>query len=278
MTFITKKAISIKNTKTITEAHICDYLGEHPEYLGFGELELIEKERPTLTGRIDLLLGDGDSQRFIVEAQLGQLDPSHIIRAIEYWNHQRNTYPQYSYTVVIIAEDFSRYLDVLNVLSNIPFVAIKASLYEGNQLQFDKVFERVVAIDDEIIDQETYDREFWVKKSDSKSFAAAEKMIAEIILPVNRELTLAYMKNYLGIKVLNGRLSFLKIKLTKKSIYIDIKRGLDEKLEELVDKANITIDYRTRRGGEYRLTFDLEKLSQEQHDGLQEIVKHVTEQ
>lgn len=69
---------------------------------------------------------DTGSVRYIIEIQLGELDPSHIIRLIEYWDYERKQSPDKEYRAVIIAEKFSRYLNILSLLqATMPIIALQ---------------------------------------------------------------------------------------------------------------------------------------------------------
>ncbi|GAB1483229.1 hypothetical protein MASR2M78_20450 [Treponema sp.] len=67
-----------------------------------------------------------------IEVMLGERDPSHIIRTIEYWDNEKRRYPQRQYFAVLIAESFDRrYFNVVQLLSlNIPMLAIQVDLLE----------------------------------------------------------------------------------------------------------------------------------------------------
>ena len=63
-----------------------DLIFANPGILGLGELIPVSKEKKqSKGGRLDILLEDPeDKSRYEVEVMLGETDPSHIIRAIEY--------------------------------------------------------------------------------------------------------------------------------------------------------------------------------------------------
>ena len=65
--------------------------------------------------------------RYTVEVQLGRLDESHLIRAIEYWDIERRRFPQYDHVAVVVAEDVtSRFLNVISLMNRtIPLIAIQ---------------------------------------------------------------------------------------------------------------------------------------------------------
>lgn len=86
---------------------------------------------------MDLLLFDGDSTRYEVKLMLGAIDPSHIIRCIEYWDSERRRYPGYEHIAVLVAEDITtRFLNVMSLMAgNVPLIAIQlCALKVGEQL------------------------------------------------------------------------------------------------------------------------------------------------
>jgi hypothetical protein len=69
---------------------------------------------------------------FEVELQLGETDPSHIIRTIEYWDNQKRRWPSRSHTAVLVAERItSRFFNVVHLLSKaVPIVGIQANIVQ----------------------------------------------------------------------------------------------------------------------------------------------------
>ena len=103
--YISHEKISLKNHPDFNERWGQDRIAEQPSIIGLGDIILKDYERiQPHAGRLDLLLQNIESkQRYEVELQLGKLDESHIIRAIEYWDLERKRYPQYDHCAVIIA-------------------------------------------------------------------------------------------------------------------------------------------------------------------------------
>lgn len=136
--FVRHEAVSLKNHPEFSEKWLQDRIAEDASILGLGDLVLVERERvQERSGRLDLLLTDGDATRYEVELMLGQTDPGHIIRCIEYWDIERRRYPGYEHVAVIIAEDItSRFLNIMSLMAgNIPMIAIQLSaLKVANQL------------------------------------------------------------------------------------------------------------------------------------------------
>jgi hypothetical protein len=71
-------------------------ISDDPSLLGLGDLQVIKRERTQLSGgRIDFLMADFENDiRYEIEVMLGAVDESHIIRTIEYWDVERQRYPQ----------------------------------------------------------------------------------------------------------------------------------------------------------------------------------------
>ena len=88
---VSMERISLRNPKDINEKMIQDYIYENPSCLGLGDLTALTKEKTQPSGgRLDLLMADDDNNtRYEMEIQLGETDPSHIIRTIEYWDTER---------------------------------------------------------------------------------------------------------------------------------------------------------------------------------------------
>ena len=109
MDYVKHNPITLKGHPDFNELWLCDRIAEDTSILGLGEIDFRDRERiQPGAGRLDLLFSTSDATtRFEVEVQLGRTDESHIIRTIEYWDIERNRYPQYEHVAVIVAEDIS---------------------------------------------------------------------------------------------------------------------------------------------------------------------------
>jgi len=129
------KKVFIRNAGK-DEYWLQDLIYENPSILGLGNLQPVTKEKLQPSGgRLDILLKDPvDNTMYEVEVMLGETDPSHIIRSIEYWDNERRKYPQRQHIAVLVAESFDRkYFNIVQILSlNIPMIAIQADLLEVN--------------------------------------------------------------------------------------------------------------------------------------------------
>ena len=97
LNFFRHDLLSLRRNSQIDEQWIGDKIEEDPSLIGLGEeVEVIKRERRQPHGRLDFLMQDEDEKiRYALELQLGSADPSHIVRAVNYWNHERKTHPDY---------------------------------------------------------------------------------------------------------------------------------------------------------------------------------------
>ena len=103
-----------------------DIIYDNPKVLTLGNLVPVNKEKKQSSGgRLDILLKDPEqNSMYEVEVMLGETDPSHIIRSIEYWDNEKRKYPQRQHFCVLVAEKFDRrYFNVIQIMSlNIPII------------------------------------------------------------------------------------------------------------------------------------------------------------
>lgn len=132
----------------LNEAWLQQQILDDPSLLGFGDLQVIKRERIQASGgRIDFLMADFENDiRYEVEVMLGPVDESHIIRTIEYWDVERQRYPALQHCAVIVAEEItSRFFNVIRLLNRaVPLVAIQLSAFQFNNevvLQFIRVLD-----------------------------------------------------------------------------------------------------------------------------------------
>jgi hypothetical protein len=113
----------------LDEKWLQDQICQDPAILGIPGVMFTRREKnQPMGGRIDIILTDEDNEiRYEVEVMLGRLDPSHIIRCVEYWDIERTRSRQYEHRAVIIAEDItSRFFNVIWLLNRaVPIIAIQ---------------------------------------------------------------------------------------------------------------------------------------------------------
>lgn len=205
--FTRHEVISLKQHPGFSEKWLQDTIADDPSILGLGDLELIDRERPQEhSGRLDLLLSDGDAIRYEVELMLGSTDPSHIIRCIEYWDTERRRYPGYERIAVLVAEDITtRFLNVMSLMAgNIPMIAIQLNtLKVGEQilLDFVKVLNQTSLRRDDVIDRPgpAVDRSYWDEKVGTEIMSIADGMLTLANDAGDGRFELRYVRSHVGI-------------------------------------------------------------------------------
>ncbi len=283
MKLVPLERIPLKSHPQINEAWLQDQIAENPSILGLGDLELHDRERrQTSGGRLDLLL-QNDDQRYEVELQLGSTDESHIIRTIEYWDHERKRFPQYQHIAVIVAEEItSRFFNVISLFNGaIPIIAMQVAGYQqpdGISLVFTKILEQrnfgLIEEADEGSSEMT-DRNYWINKIGEHSMGLADKMF-ELILREENSSDFYFTKIYLGILLSGQRSMVVTVRPRVNFIIVGVRapeqEGWTYRFEQ--EEPNYW-DYNIRRGN-YRFRFhSIESL--EQATVFQEFVKQVLE-
>jgi hypothetical protein len=134
----------------LDERWVHEQIKKDPSILGLGDLKLREPERVQVGGgRLDLLLENLEAdphEWYETEVQLGETDPSHIVRCIEYWDHEKRRLPGYGHRPVLIAEKINgRFYRVIQLFGTaIPIVAIQMTALRtdnGILLHFTKMLD-----------------------------------------------------------------------------------------------------------------------------------------
>lgn len=230
--------------------------------LGLGDVDVkdVERRQPH-AGRLDILLFDADNNtRYEVEIQLGATDESHIIRTLEYWDHERRRFPQYEHVVVIVAEDVTgRFLNVINLFNQaVPLIAIQLSaLRVGDVLTLccTKVLDIVLPDPEEADEpgQET-DRAFWESKGSPDTVALADRLL-QILNEQGDPMELKYNKYYIGLHR-NGIVdNFQAFRPRKGHLIWEVRLPQSDELNATIADSGLTTMAYSKRWGRYR--FDL---------------------
>ena len=268
-TYTNFEQINLKNHPQLNEKWVQEQIAANPKILGLGDLILKDKERRQPTaGRLDLLFQDVDApRRYEVELQLGQTDPSHIIRTIEYWDIERKRYRQYDHVAVIIAEDItSRFLNVISLFNGaIPIVALRlAALQHGDEigLVFTKVLDQtqIGEIDDEEEVAEVTDRAYWEEQRGSKKTVADVDALLSMIHEFDNTVELKYNKFYIGLARDGVPDNFVLFKAQKKRVVAEVKLARSEQTDAELDDREL--NYNEYGHGRYRLVLTHEDIEQ----------------
>lgn len=226
-----------------------DLIYENPSILGLGDLISVSKEKKQSTGgKLDILLKNPeDNSMYEIEVMLGETDPSHIIRTIEYWDIEKRRYPQRQHFPVLIAESFNRrYFNVIQILSlNIPMIAIQADLLEvGGQkiINFTKILD---IYEEQAEDDETNIVNETIWTSNANWTLQSAKELLNIINSSRQTLKLIFTQRYVALINTRGNAYWLYKRTNPKS-YLGFKEKNDEKVEAIksvLDNASIPFTY-----------------------------------
>jgi predicted transport protein len=263
------KHVSLKSHPELNEAWVQNIIADDPSILGLGDVVLRDKERQQpRAGRLDILLQDADSnRRYEVEIQLGDVDESHIIRTIEYWDIERKRYPQYEHCGVIVAENItSRFLNVIGLFNGmIPLIAIQMTAIEtdgGMGLSFIKVLDEMVlgmTDEDEAINEPT-DRAFWENKRSNKKIVAIADKVLELAKQIKPALELKYNKYYIGMAANGVADNFATYTPKKSYMHLSLKLRKSEEVSEKLEESGLSLmDY--SRHGRYRIVLNGEDVA-----------------
>ncbi|TET54226.1 MAG: hypothetical protein E3J64_02235 [Anaerolineales bacterium] len=261
MEYIKPERIWLREHPQLDERWVQERIAEDPAILGLGDLILKDRERlQPRAGRLDLLLQDPETnRRYEVEVQLGQMDESHIIRTIEYWDIERKRYPQYDHCAVIVAEDItSRFLNVIGLFNGfIPLIAFQMSaLRIGDQIAliFTKVLDELALglVDEDEEVREIADRAYWESRATKATVAMVDELL-EIIRAFDPALALKYNKFYIGLAKNDQPNNFAIFRPRKNNLRLEVRLEPSEGLERKLNEAGLDLMEYSRRTGRYRV-------------------------
>jgi hypothetical protein len=210
--------------------------------LGLGDLVVRDTERrQSKGGRLDILLErPGDASMYEVELQLGDTDPSHIIRSIEYWDREKRRWPKKKHKAVLVAEKITtRFFNVVQLLSKaVPIIGIQVNIVqigESQALHFTTIINTSDEEEDEEEEGPQTDENYWRDNYPSAHECAMwyRDLLVKAGGDVRAKFTKGWITLYLGGKV---RASVPARKNNRAQIYI---QKLDEKdLQEAEDQLN----------------------------------------
>lgn len=246
--FTFAEKLSLKNSPDFNEDWLQNKIAENPQILGLGELDLIERERKHKSGRLDILLADTQNdKRYEVEIMLGELDASHIIRCLEYWDIEKKRYPHYEHCAVIVAEDItSRFLNVLSLFNgHIPLIAIQLNaLKVGNKivLDFVTVMNQFALRRDDTVEAKLVEtnRDYWNKRATKKTVEIVDKLLEILNNNLDSSQQLNYNKYYIGLNDGFKSRNFIHFKPKKQFTHIFFELANKQEWVEKLDDLGIT--------------------------------------
>lgn len=242
-----------------------DIIYDNPKILGLGNLIAVNKEKKQSSGgRLDILLKDPtDNSMYEVEVMLGETDPSHIIRAIEYWDNEKRKFPQRQHFCVLVAESFDRrYFNVIQLMSlNIPMIAVQADLLEVNNekiLNFTKIIDIYSEPEEDESEIKQVNESTW--NNDSPWTNSNAKALHEILKGKHDRINFRYTQSYISINI-DGRNDYWLCKRMKptSALFFSVK---DEEKAESIKKIleEKEIEYTYNRYKEFMLSVDVDSI------------------
>jgi len=258
------KKIFVRNAGK-DEYWLQDIIYENPKILGLGDLVAVNKEKKQSSGgRLDILLKEpSENLMYEVEVMLGETDPSHIIRSIEYWDNEKRKYPQRQHFCVLIAESFDRrYFNVIQLMSlNIPMIAIQADLLEVNGekiLNFSKILDIYIEPEENEEDIKQVNESTWTMDSSWTNLNAKE--IFDSLKTKHDRIDLRYTQSYISINI-DGRNAYWLCKRIKPTSALFFSVKDDEKAEAIKKKFEENdIGYTYNRYKEFMLNVDIKSI------------------
>ena len=243
--------------KISSEQWLEDRIVEDTSLLGLGDLDVIERQKSQPPGgKLDLLLRDPETlTRYVVELQLGATDPSHIIRAIEYWDVERRRYPQYEHVAVIVAEDVTgRFFNVINLFNGmIPLIAIQMKYVEVNgnhALVATRVLDRIRLGIEEEDGGEPADQVTW-KSRYPWSMPVVDRLV-EMIRAIDNSAQPNYRKAHIGLTS-NGKVAnYVVFNPQKNAVLTSFRIPHDQELTDRLEEGGLALHAYSSKFGVYQ--------------------------
>ncbi|MGC9292643.1 MAG: hypothetical protein ACP5EP_07945 [Acidobacteriaceae bacterium] len=279
MDYIKANVLFMKhNPQLVNEAFIQRLIADDPSILGLGQLELKDKEHiQPGAGRLDLLLKDPEDEcRYEVEVQLGETDPSHIIRTIEYWDNERRRYPEIDHVAVIVAEKItSRFFNVIGLFNKfIPIIAIQMTALEvaGKQtVVFNRMLDLTLKEHEQQGEGPTDDQD-WKQKYGKSTLKIADEIQALISADVSPDVKLKFNKQFIGTTIRGQSKIFFTLRELAKFVRLSIKLEQTPELDTMIQNDGLKFTYDPVKG-KYR--FQLKDGDIQKHRQLlSRLIKH----
>jgi hypothetical protein len=239
----------------LDEVWLQQQIAQDPSLLGLGELAILKKEKTQPSGgRIDFLMADPDDDtRYEVEVMLGEVDASHIIRTIEYWDAERQRYPTLEHRAVIVAEEITaRFFNVIRLLNRaVPIIALQLSAFRfGDEI----VLQFVTVLDtyefggepEEEESAEPVDRGYWERNSKPESLAVVEPIKA--LVPTTRgQARITYNKYHIALGTSAYNFCWFYPRKAALSCNVEIKVGAEKRPEIIERLQQAGIEARNHR-------------------------------
>ena len=260
--YLKSQRMSLEKNTQLDKSWVKQQIADDPSILELGDLVVRDIDpRITHAGWPDLLLQDSEkARRYVVHLQLGASDETQIIRAIESYDAQEQSLPQYEYRAVLVAEDIaSRHLNVISLINGtVPFIAIQMQTFQVGEyitLLFSKVTGKRLrsSVDaDEDIETTPADPAYWEKHASKETVALVDQML-ELVHDIDPTLNLKYNTSFIGLERDGQPVDFVKFIPCKSQLGFEIRLPLTDELSTKVDTAGLSTLEHDRNGNYCRL-------------------------
>jgi hypothetical protein len=239
--------MDIKNATATTlkqigkdEKWLQDWLTEDPQRLGIGNVAIKAKELRHYVGkggRLDILAYNAAIDTYYeIEIMLGECDPDHGFRVLDYWARERLRHPNSRHVAVLVAEDLSgRYKTVIEALTqHLPLIAVELkTLQLGTEPPVATTFAVVFSQPDDLVLQPAdeperaeglvpNDEETW--RATRPEFTEAAKLMYKTYLEKVGPTTIDFSaKSYISLK--KGKRAWFPMWPRQDGFYVYIPRG-----------------------------------------------------
>ena len=260
--YLKSQRISLEKNTQLDKSWVKQKIADDPSILELGDLVVRDIDRTnTHAGWPDLLLQDSEkARRYVVHLQLGASDETQIIRAIESYDAQEQSLPQYEYRAVLVAEDIaSRHLNVISLINGtVPFIAIQMQTFQVGEyitLLFSKVTGKRLrsSVDaDEDVETTPADPAYWETHASKETVALVDQML-ELVHDIDPTLNLKYNTSFIGLERDGQPVNFVKFIPCKSQLGFEIRLPLTDELSTKVDTAGLSTLEHGRNGSYCRL-------------------------
>lgn len=270
------------------EKRIQKEIEQEPELLGLGKMTLKAKEKRQINGRLDLQFKGEDSKtRYEVELQLGKLDNDHLLRCVQYWNHERRKCPQLKHYAVIVAEEIPEYMLEAIMLFKVPIIAIKISIDQNSgKIAAAKrldlpIYEWAIVesqegaeIDDDIT---PYDMAYLETKLSEVSLRVLNE-IYRLAREVNPETEMNITKNYVGFTDCD-LYSYMFVRNKDDSLILELVLDELPEIKDMIQEAGLSFKnpgnpytiHKNKRG-HYDIQISMEDINEKEKE-IREFIK-----
>ena len=267
----------------LDESWLQNQIAQDTSLLGLGELFILKKEKAQPSGgKIDFFMADPETDtRYEIEVMLGELDASHIIRTIEYWDVERQRYPDFEHRAVIVAEEVTaRFFNVIRLLNRaVPIIALQLSAFRlGDEvvLHFTRVLDTYHFGDDDGDDgAESADRGYWERKSRPESLAIVESVRG--LIPTDKgEPRITYNKYHIALGTTGYNFCWFYPRKAAAHCWVNIKLEPEKRQEIIGQLEAVGIEAENHRRSEISIKLDVKDV-QANHDLISDIVRRAEE-